>query len=65
MSQFQLSQSKLMHPVVYTIVVNRYATLKELTYDYTIEEALALYEACLVNMYNKHQAMSGVKGGQK
>lgn len=42
-----------MHYIVYTLVVNRYATYKELRDDYTIDELLDLYEACMVNMHNK------------
>lgn len=61
MSNFDLSTPTHMHPMIYTIVTNRYATLKELRDDYSLEETLALYEACLVNTYNKHQAISQTK----
>ena len=50
-----------MHPVIYTIVVNKLATLVEIRDVYSVEETLALYEACLVNIYNKHQAIKEVK----
>lgn len=47
-----------MHPLIYTLVANKYATYKELRDDYDVEETLALYEACLVNSYNRHQAVT-------
>lgn len=45
--------------MLYVIIVNKYATLKELRDDYSFEEALDLYEACLVNLYNKYQTVKG------
>jgi len=42
-----------MTSIEYVIVTNRLATLKELRYDYDIWEILDLYEACMVQIYNK------------
>ena len=47
-----------MNPVIYTLITNGYATLKELRDDYDVEEMLDLYEACCVNMHNKAEALS-------
>jgi hypothetical protein len=35
------------------LVTNRYATYRELKYDYTIDDMLRLYEICMVNLYNR------------
>lgn len=40
--------------MIYVLVTNRYATYRELKYEYTINEALDLYEIALVNIYNKY-----------
>lgn len=42
-----------MNAVIYTLITQHYATLKELRDDYDIEETLDLYEACCVSMHNK------------
>lgn len=47
--------------MLYVLISNHYATLKELRDDYDLEEALDLYEACLVNTHNKAEAMKGGK----
>lgn len=39
--------------IVYALITNKYATLKELRDDYTIEEVLDLYEMMLINLTNK------------
>ena len=41
------------HPMIYALISNKLATLRELRDDYTFEEALDLYEICAVNCYNK------------
>ena len=41
--------------MIYTLITNNYATLKEIRDDYTFDEVLDLYEVCLVNIYNKNQ----------
>lgn len=38
---------------MYVLLSNRYATLKELRDDYSFEEAIDLYEVCLVNLHNR------------
>ena len=52
-----------MHPLVHTIVVSKLATLKELRDDYSIEEAILLYDSYLTSLYNKYQ-VSNIKGGK-
>ena len=47
--------------MIYTLISNNYATLKELRDDYSIEEVLDLYEICLVKLYNKNQVIEEVK----
>ena len=39
--------------IIYVLVSNKYATLKELRDDYSIEEVLDLYEICMTNIHNK------------
>ena len=52
-------------PIIYVLITNKYATLKEIRDDYSFEEVLDLYEACLNNIYNKYQSTQSVtkKGG--
>lgn len=52
---FNTNVTKRLHPLLYMLIVNKYATLKELKEDYDIYEVLDLYEVCAVNLYNKHQ----------
>ena len=47
-----------MNPVIYTLITQGYATLKELRDDYDVEEMLDLYEACCVSMYNKAEIIA-------
>lgn len=47
--------------MIYTLISNNYATLKEIRDDYSIEEILDLYEICLVKLYNKNQVIEEVK----
>lgn len=44
------------HPIIYTLVNNKFATLLELK-QYDIWDALDLYEICLVSNYNKSVTM--------
>jgi len=53
----QLNHANRMHYIVYTLIVNKYATYKELRDDYDIDEVLDLYETCMVNMHNKHMLL--------
>lgn len=41
--------------MLYVLIVNNYATLKEIRDEYSIDEVLDLYEICLVNIYNKNE----------
>ena len=50
----QLTHANRMHYIIYTLVVNKYATYKELRDDYNIDEVLDLYESCMVNMHNRN-----------
>lgn len=47
-----------MNPVIYILITQGYATLRELRDEYDIEEMLDLYEACCVSMHNKTIAMN-------
>ena len=47
---------------IYTLVVNKYATLKEIRDEYSIEEVIALYDACMTNLYNKYKVVHTAKG---
>jgi len=48
--------------MIYQLVANKYATLKELKEDYDVEDTLDLYETFMVNLYNKHQVMRSKNG---
>lgn len=48
-------------PIIYLLIVNKYATLKEIRDDYSIKEVLDLYETCLVSLYNKKQTYDSVE----
>lgn len=39
--------------MVYVLITNKYATLYELKYKYTIEEVIDMYEMCMCNISNK------------
>lgn len=41
------------HPIIYLLIANNYATLYELKHKYDIWDALDLYEICLTNIHNK------------
>lgn len=41
------------HPIVYCLITNKYATLKEINEYYTIDEVLDMYEIFMCNNYNK------------
>lgn len=58
-----LAQSQS-HPLIYALIVNHYATLKELRDDYDIWEALELYEMCAVNLYNKYKMLRSMNNGK-
>ena len=42
------------HPIVYVLITNRYATLHELKTRYTIWDVLDMYEIAMVNLYNRY-----------
>ena len=48
-------------PIIYTLIVNKYATLKEIRDDYTIEEVLDLYESCLIFNYNRNEICDKIR----
>lgn len=60
-----ISSCNTLDPIIYTIISNKYATLKEIRDDYSIDEVISLYEACLVNVYNKHQVTNLIKEVKK
>jgi len=45
------------HPIIYTLISNKLATLKEIRDEYSIDEVLDLYEICLVNAYNRAELL--------
>jgi hypothetical protein len=47
--------------LVYVLVSNKYATLRELRDEYNIKEALDLYEICMVSSYNRAISMEDSK----
>ena len=47
--------------MIYVLITNHYATLKEIRDEYSIEEVLDLYEICLFNLYNKKQVQDEVR----
>ena len=47
--------------IIYLLVSNKMATLKELREDYTIEEAMDMLEIYLISTYNQAQVMKEVK----
>lgn len=51
-----------LHPIFYTIITNKYSTLSELK-QLDIDSVLDLYEACVVNAYNRSQMLKGVNNG--
>jgi hypothetical protein len=48
-------------PIIYLLVTEGYATLKELRDDYTIEEMLDMYEMCCVHQRNKVMAIESAR----
>lgn len=48
--------------MIYCLVTNKYATLKELRDDYEFAEAIDLYDACLTHMYNQHSMAMSKRG---
>ena len=54
---------KSVHPIVYTLIANRFCTLAELRDVYDISDALALYEVCAVSAYNRAKMIEGAKRG--
>jgi hypothetical protein len=51
-SNYKYPRRKI-HPVVYVLITNNYATLDELKHKYTINEVIDLYEMCMCNISNK------------
>ena len=46
-----------MNIVIYPLITQKYATLKELRDDYDIDEVLDMYEACCISMHNRAEAL--------
>lgn len=53
------------NPVVYALVSNKYATLKELRDDYDIYEVLDMYEILSVKLYNNYVIADNAKHSRK
>ena len=51
-SSYKYPRRKI-HPVIYVLITNKYATLYELKHKYTIEEVIDMYEICMCNISNK------------
>lgn len=52
------NQPKRIHPIIYALIINKFATYYELKYKYDIYEILDLYEVCMVSLYNKNLTLS-------
>ena len=57
----ELATTERTSGVIYVLLTNHYATLKELRDDYSIDEVLDMYEACMVCLYNKAEMMTARK----
>lgn len=55
----ELCYARRTNGIIYALVSNRYATLKELRDDYSIDEVLDLYEICMTNMHNRQALLNG------
>ena len=51
---------KRLHPIIYVLIINNYATLKEIKEYYTIDDVLDLYESYRINSYNKKMAIDAI-----
>ena len=49
------------HPMIYVLITNNYATLYELSNVYDMEEALDLYEICMCSISNKNDIIEDRK----
>lgn len=49
----ELAACDRLHPILYTLITNGYATLKELRDDYDMDEVLDMYDACMTSLSNK------------
>lgn len=56
-----VNRPERLHPIVYVLIVNNYATLREIKEFYEIEDVLDLYEAYRVSIYNKSIATDAIK----
>lgn len=54
LNNVQTNLPKRMHPIIYMLITNKYATYKELRDEYNVYETLTLYESCMISNYNKH-----------
>lgn len=48
--------------IIYTLISNNVATLKEIRDDYSMEEVLDLYEMVIVKIHNKYKSLEGSNG---
>ena len=49
----ELHSASGIHPAIYVLVTNRFATYRELKSIYTIDEVLDMYEMAMTMLYNK------------
>ena len=64
-NDFNTNVTKRLHPLIYMLIVNKYATLKEIKEDYDVYDILDLYEVCAVNLYNKHEIQKERRSNKK
>ena len=57
------ASTERIHPIIYVVITNKYATYKEIRDDYSVEEFLDLYELCIINLYNKTIMEEEAKNG--
>lgn len=62
---YNTNTTKRLHPLIYMLIVNKYATLKEIKEDYDVYDILDLYEVCAVNLYNKHEIQKERRSNKK
>lgn len=48
---------RLVHPIIYMLMTNGYATYRELRDELDCDDLVQLYEVAMVNLYNKNKAM--------
>ena len=55
------NMTREVHPIIYVLITNKYATYTDIKYNLTIEEVLDLYEMCMCNQYNKNTVLETIR----